>query len=101
MGRPIHTNNSIIKSVQMAKVQHAELNRDEAQRRQFAMTLQQEAAHKEKQVQDSHRAEAPEIQKKPKNKGKRKKRRNKAHKDLAEEQQDSSEENEHIDLKID
>ncbi len=101
MGRPIHTNSSIIKSIHTAKIQHTEQHRDETTRRQFAMTLQQEAAHKEKQVQDTHRPEAPEIHKKPENKGKRKKRQKRARKDLDEEQQDPSEENEHIDLKID
>jgi len=101
MGRPIHTNNSVIRSIHMAKVQHTEQQRDETQRRQFAMTLQQQAAHKEKQVQDTHKAEAPEIQKRPENKGKRKKRKKQALKDMDEEQQDANEENEHIDLKID
>lgn len=93
MGRPIHTNNSIIKSIHTARVQHAELHRDEAQRQQFAMTLQQEAAHKEKQVQDTHKPEKPEIHKKPPNKGKQKKRQKRERKDTDEEQ--------HVDLKID
>ncbi len=93
MGRPIHTNNSVIKSIHTAKVQHVEQHRDEARRQQFAMTLQQEAAHKEKQVQDTHKPKGPEIHKKPQDKGKRKKRQKQERKDTDEEQ--------HVDLKID
>ena len=92
MGSPIHTHNAIIKSVQVAKIQSAEQQQDETKRRQFAMTLQEEAARKEKQVQNSHRAEAPGIHKEPEKKEKRRKRQKRSRKDLGEE---------HIDLKID
>ncbi len=101
MGRPIHTHNTIIRSVQVSKVQNTEQQRDETKRRQFAMTLQEEAAHKEKQVQDSHKSEAPTIRKEPESKEKRKKSKKRSRKDLAEDQQNSSEKQKHIDLKID
>ena len=88
MGRPIHTHNAIIRSVQVSKIQNTEQHRSEAARQQFAITLQEEAAHKEKQVQDTHKAEAPEIHKEPENKEKHKRRKKRSLK-------------EHIDLKID
>ncbi len=100
MGHPIHTNSSIIKSTHEARIQNAEQQRDETRRRQFALTLQQEAARKKTQVQDSHKAEAPKIRKEP-NKEKHRKRQKRTHKEPVDEKQGSEEEQHHIDLKVD
>ena len=100
MGRKIHTHNAIIRSVQVSKIQNTEQQRDATKQRQFAITLQAEAAQKEHQVQDSHKAEAPEIHTEQESKEKPKKRKKRSRKELDAEQQDSEEE-EHIDLKID
>ena len=101
MGHPINTNSAVIKSVHVARVQSAEQQRDETRRRQFAMTLQQEAAHKKTQVQDSHKAEEPGIRKEQENKDKRRKRQKRTHEEPVDEKQGSEEEVHHIDLKID
>ncbi len=101
MGRPIHTNSSIIKSIHVAKLQNIEQRRDEIRRRQFALTLQQEALRKKKQVQDSHKTEAPELRGKKEDKGKHQKRQKRSHRELVDENQGSKEEQYHIDLKID
>lgn len=101
MGHPIHTNSSILKSIHVSRIQNTEQNRDETQRRQFALTLQQEAARKESRVQDSHKSEAPEIDKKHENKEKRKKQKKRSSKESIDEQQEQKEEEHHIDLMID
>ena len=87
MGHPIHTNSSIIKSTHVAKIQNTEQQRDETRRRQFALTLQQEATRKKTQVQDSHKAEAPKIRKEP-DKEKRRKRQKRTHKEPVDEKRE-------------
>jgi len=90
----------------VAKIQNVEQQWDETQRQQFARTLQEEAAHKKTQVQTSHRSESPEIHKKVENKKKRKRqsRRKRGEKAQAKaeapEQENSSDEQHHIDFKI-
>ena len=105
MGRPIHTHNSIARSIRIAKLQNTEQQRDETQRRQFAMKLQEEATRKERQVQDSNKAESPEIHREPENKEKHNKRKKRSRRDLAQElnaeKQDTDEEQEHVDIIID
>ena len=94
---PINTNSSVIRSNHIAKIQNTEQHRDETQRRLFAMALQQQAARKKTQVQDSHKAEGPEIRKKQEKNEGRQKRKKRSHKDT----DDEKEKQQHIDLKID
>ena len=94
---PINMNSPTIRLNRIAKIQHTEQNRNEAQRRQFAMTLQQQAARKTTQVQDSHKAEEAEIRKKREKNERRQKRQKRSTKDTVDEK----EEQQHIDLKID
>ena len=72
MGRPIDTTSTIVRMADIAKLQNTEQHRDEAQRQQFALTLQQEAARKETQVQNTPKSESLEIHKKIHNKEKQK-----------------------------
>jgi len=101
MGRPVDIHNTILTSAHIARIQNTEQHRDETQRQQFALTLKQQTARKETQVQGSDKAEATAVHTKPKNKEKRKKRKKSPHKKDADQQHDSSEEEHHIDLKID
>ena len=104
MVRPIHTHNSIIKSIHVAKVQSTEQQRDETQRRQFALALQHEAARKETQVQTTPRSESLEVRRRKHHKEKqdRKQKHSRGEpQDPDSEQDDSSDEEQHVDLKID
>ena len=104
MGRPIHTHNSVARSIRIARLQNIDQQRDETQRRQFAMKLQEEATHRERQVQDSHKAESPEIHREPENKEKHNKQRKRSRQDPAQdvndEEQDTDEKQEHVDIII-
>ncbi len=104
MGRPIDTTSTIVRMADIAKLQNTEQHRDEAQRQQFALTLQQEAARKETQVQNTPKSESLEIHKKIHNKEKQKKKQKRKRgesPDQSSEQDDSTDEELHIDLKID
>ena len=103
MGRPLNTHNIMVRSPNVARIQNTQQQRDETQRRQFALALQEEAAHKESQVQDSQKSESAQIRKDAQKKEKRKKQRQKerSHGKSADEKQNPIDEKQHIDLKID
>ncbi len=103
MGRPLNTHNAMVRSPNVARIQSVQQQRDETQRRQFALALQEEAAHKESQVQDSHKSESAQIRKDAKKKEKRKKQRRKeqSHGKSTDEKKNPIDEKHHIDLKID
>ena len=96
MGPPIDTHNTIVRLADVARIKNVQQQRDETQRRQFALALQQEAVRKETQVQTSHRTESPEIQKEAKRKEEKKKRRR-----SRKRKEDSDDEEQHIDVRID
>jgi len=91
----------------VARIQNTEQQRDETQRRQFALALQQEADRKKTQVQSSHRSESPKIEseheRKIGDKEKRKKRKHykQEHKESQEKARENNPDDEqhHIDLK--
>lgn len=103
MGRPLNTHNAMVRSPNVARIQSVQQQRDETQRRQFVQALQAEAAHKESQVQDSHKSESAQIHKDAKKKEERKKQRRKerSHGKSTDEKQNTVDEQQHIDLKID
>ena len=101
MGHPINTHNSIVKTVDVARIQNTEQQRDEMQRRQFALTLQEEAAHKQTQVQDSHKAESTQIQREKEKDKRHRKQKKRPRRASQNEEQNSDNDYEHIDLKID
>lgn len=96
MSPPIDTHNTIVRLADVARIKNIQQQRNETQRRQFALALQQEAVRKETQVQTSHRAESPEIQKEAKRKQERRKRRK-----PRKRKEDSDDEEQHIDVRID
>ena len=97
MSPPIdNTHNTIVRLADVARIKNIQQQRNETQRRQFALALQQEAVRKETQVQNSHRTESPEIQKEAKRKQERKKRRK-----PRKRKEDSDDEEQHIDVRID
>jgi len=103
MGRPMNTRNVVVRSPNVARIQNTQQQRDETQRRQFALAIQEEAAHKESQVQDSNKSESAQIQKdaqKEKNSKQRKQKKRPRGK-IAKQKQDPFDEQQHIDLKID
>ena len=103
MGRPVDTHNTIVKMPHVARIRNVEQQRDETQRRQFALALQEEAARKETQVQTSHRSESAEIHTNAENKEKRKKqkKRKPGESSVGEGSNPSPTEQHHIDFKID
>ena len=98
MGRPLNTHNVMVRSPNVARIHNTQQQRDETQRRQFALAIQQETAHKESQVQDSHKTESTQIHKDDQNKEKRKQRKRRKRKRGESNEVD---EQQHIDLKID
>ena len=104
MGRPIDSHNTIVKMADVAKIQNTEQQREETQRRQFALALQQEAARKETQVQTTPRSESLEIHRETQHRKKHGKEQKRSHDEPSEEareQEESDDEEHHIDLKVD
>jgi len=104
MGRPIDTHNTIARMADIAKIQNTEQQRDETQRRQFALTLQHEAARKETQVQNTPKSESLEVRRRKHHKERqdRKQKHSRGEpQDPDSEEDDSSDEEQHVDLKID
>ena len=101
MGRPIDTHNTIVKMPDIAKVQSIQHQRDETQRRQFSLALQEEATQKETQVQTSHKTESSKVNERNKNKEKQKKKQKRSRGDSSDKQQKLNDEQGHIDLIID
>jgi len=96
MAPPIDTHNTIVRLADVARIKNIQQQRNETQRRQFSLALQQEAVRKETQVQTSHRTESPEIQKKVKRNEEKKKRRQ-----PRKRKENSDDEEQHIDVRID
>ena len=89
-------------------MQNTQQHRGETQQRQFALALQEKATLKETQVQDTHKSESAEINKKIQKKAEdRKKRKRKQKQPRGEsamrtsEQEGFSDDEHHIDFEID
>jgi len=104
MGNSIHLRSSVTNMVDIAKIQNVDHHRADIHHQQTSALIQKEAALKETQVQMPNKADSTEIQTKRKleNKGKKNPRKKQTYKKNGKDEDDNSEEEgQVVDFKID